>query len=77
MVQQNLTPYLGTYYYDFNISANAANVNPEAAKALKDVRVRKALALAIDRDAITSKVSKGGENPATSFVPSGVTDARW
>lgn len=67
-------PYLGTYYYDFNISANAANVNPEAAKALKDVRVRKALSLAIDREAITSKVSKGGEKPATSFVPSGVTD---
>lgn len=69
-------PYLGTYYYDFNISANAANVNPEAAKALKDVRVRKALSLAIDREAITSKVSKGGEKPATSFVPSGVTDEK-
>jgi len=69
-------PYLGTYYYDFNISANAANVNPEAAKALSDVRVRKALSLAIDRDAITSKVSKGGEKPATSFVPSDVTDGK-
>lgn len=67
-------PYLGTYYYDFNVSANAASVNPEAAKALSDVRVRKALSLAIDREAITSKVSKGGEKPATSFVPSGVTD---
>jgi ABC-type oligopeptide transport system, periplasmic component len=67
-------PYLGTYYYDFNVSANAANVNPEAAKALSDVRVRKALSLAIDREAITSKVSKGNEKPATSFVPSGVTD---
>lgn len=69
-------PYLGTYYYDFNVSANAENVNPEAAKALKDVRVRKALSLAIDREAITSKVSKGGEKPATSFVPSGVTDEK-
>ncbi|MBV7273048.1 peptide ABC transporter substrate-binding protein [Clostridiaceae bacterium UIB06] len=69
-------PYLGTYYYDFNISANAANVNPDAAKALKDVRVRKALSLAIDRTAITKDVSKGGEIPATGFVPSGVTDEK-
>ena len=67
-------PYLGTYYYDFNISANAANVNAKAAKALADVRVRKALSLAIDRTEITSKVSMGGEKPATSFVPSGVSD---
>lgn len=65
--------YLGTYYYDFNISANAANVNPKAAKALADVRVRKALSLAIDRTEITSKVSQGGEAPATGFVPGGVT----
>ncbi|MCT8976271.1 peptide ABC transporter substrate-binding protein [Clostridium sp. CX1] len=67
-------PYIGTYYYDFNVSENAANVNPDAAKALKDVRVRKALSLAIDREAITKNVSKGGEKPATSFVPSSVTD---
>jgi len=65
--------YLGTYYYDFNISANAASVNPKAAKALADVRVRKALSLAIDRTEITSKVSQGGEAPATGFVPGGVT----
>lgn len=69
-------PYLGTYYYDFNISANAASVNPDAAKALKDVRVRKALSLAIDRTSITKEISKGGELPATSFVPSGVTDEK-
>lgn len=67
-------PYLGTYYYDFNISANAANVNAAAAKALSDVRVRKALSLAIDRTELVTKVSMGGEKPATSFVPSGVSD---
>jgi oligopeptide transport system substrate-binding protein len=68
-------PYLGTYYYDLNVSENAKNVNPEAAKVLSDVRVRKALNLAIDRTAITEKITKSGEVPATAFVPAGTSDS--
>lgn len=68
-------PYLGTYYYNLNVSPNAEQVNPEAAKVLKDVKVRKALAYAIDRTALVEKVTKAGEKPATSFVPSSSSDS--
>ena len=54
-----VAPYLGTYYYRFNVNA------PE----LKDQRVRKALNLAIDRQAIVERITKGGEIPATVFTP--------
>jgi oligopeptide transport system substrate-binding protein len=56
-----IDPYLGTYFYRVNLT------KPE----LKDVRVRRALALAIDRDAMVRDVTHGGELPAHSFVPPG------
>lgn len=68
-------PQLATYYYSLNVSDKAKEVNPDAAKALSDVRVRKALNLAIDREAIVNNVTKGGQIPATSFVPTGILDA--
>lgn len=37
-----------------------------------DVRVRKALALAIDREQIVSQILQGGEKPASGLVPLGV-----
>ncbi len=39
---------------------------------LKDVRVRKAISLAIDREALCTKVLKGAAVPAYSFMPPGV-----
>jgi oligopeptide transport system substrate-binding protein len=68
-------PYLAIYYYDINLSPQAKSINSDAAKALSDVRVRKALSLAIDRTSITEKVTKSGEIPATSFVPKGTSDS--
>ncbi|MEW6308296.1 MAG: peptide ABC transporter substrate-binding protein [Bacillota bacterium] len=56
---------LGTYYYIFNVEK----------KPLDDVRVRKALTLAIDRKAIVETVTKGGQVPALAFVPPGIPDA--
>lgn len=38
-------------------------------KHFKDIRVRQALALAIDREAIVKHVTRSGERPATSYVP--------
>ncbi len=58
-------PYLGTYYYMFNVTK----------KPFNDVRVRKALTLAIDRSAITTSITQGGEVPATAYVPNGIADA--
>ena len=54
-------PYLGTYYYWFNVSKAPLN----------DKRVRKALALAIDRDKLVKFVVKGGQAPAENFTPPG------
>ncbi|MCJ8322411.1 MAG: peptide ABC transporter substrate-binding protein [Rhizobiales bacterium] len=55
-------PRLCTYYYVFNVSDSA----PEA---FKDVRVRKALSYAMDRDVIVEKVTKGGQIPAYTYTP--------
>ncbi|KXG76520.1 peptide ABC transporter substrate-binding protein [Thermotalea metallivorans] len=60
-----ILPTIGTYYYIFNVTKPPVN----------DVRVRKALALAIDRKAIVEKVTKAGQIPATGFTPPGLKDA--
>jgi oligopeptide transport system substrate-binding protein len=58
-------PILGTYFYRFNTKKPPFN----------DVRVRKALALAIDRNLLIKYVAKGGQKPALAMVPYGVADA--
>lgn len=60
-----ILPMLGTYYLEFNV-----NIEP-----LNDVRVRKALSLAVNRQAITENVKRGGEIPATGFNPVGLKDS--
>ncbi len=55
------SPYLGIYHYWINTTK----------KPLNDVRVRKALALALDRQRIVDLVTKGGQLPATTFTPPG------
>ena len=52
-------PYLGNYYYRFNTRL----------PHLRDKRVRRALAMAVDRQQIVEHVSKGGELPANTFTP--------
>jgi oligopeptide transport system substrate-binding protein len=54
------SPYLSTYYVIFN----QLDVPP-----LKDVRVRQALSMSIDRAFITGKLMRGGQVPTASFVP--------
>src|SRR5664280_1456484 len=58
-------PYLASYYYQFNVTK----------KPFNDVRVRKALLLAIDRKSITQSITRGGEVPALAIVPNGMPDA--
>ena len=55
-------PELGVAYYGFNT----------ATPPLDDPRVRKALALAIDRQALVDCVMQGDQRPATGLVPAGV-----
>jgi oligopeptide transport system substrate-binding protein len=55
-------PYLGTYYMGFNIK------NPALAK----VEVRKALGMAIDRQALIDNILKMGQKPATGWAPEGL-----
>lgn len=57
-------PHLGTLYYHLNVN------DP----LLKDQRIRKALSLAVDRNAVVTTVTKGGQTPATGVVPYGVYD---
>ena len=54
-------PRLCSYYYAINHTGSG---NP----ALRDVRVRKALGMAIDRDVIVKQVLKGGQWPAYNFT---------
>ncbi len=55
---------LATYFYRFNCTR----------PPFDDVRVRRALALAIDRRAIIERAARGGQMPATTFVPPGFED---
>ena len=54
-----IDPYCGIYYYRFNITK----------KPFDDVRIRRALALAVDRETLVKFVTRGGEKPAYHIVP--------
>jgi oligopeptide transport system substrate-binding protein len=54
-------PILGCYFYRFNVTK----------KPFDDPRVRRALALAIDRQSITQNILRGGQQPCTSLTPPG------
>ena len=59
--QATSVPRLCSYYYAINHTGSG---NP----ALHDVRVRRALSMAIDRDVIVSQLLKGGQWPAYNFT---------
>lgn len=52
-------PYYGSYYFRFNVTR----------KPLDDVRVRRALSLAIDRESLVRNVVRGGQQPAYGLTP--------
>lgn len=63
--QLKINDYIGTYYVCFQTEL----------APFDDPLVRKAFSLAIDREYITSQITKGGQVPASGFVPAGVYDA--
>lgn len=60
-----ISPYLGTYFFSFNVTK----------APLDNVKVRQALSLAIDRQAIITNVTKGEQRVALAWVPPGLSDA--
>jgi oligopeptide transport system substrate-binding protein len=57
-----IDPFDTVYFYRFNV----------ARKPFDDVRVRRALALAIDRESLVKNILHGGEQPAYHLVPPGL-----
>ncbi len=61
--QLHISPYLGVYYYGYNLTKPPFKDSPE---------LRQALSMAIDREQLVTKVTGRGEEPAYSWVPPGV-----
>ncbi len=55
-------PWIGSYFYRVNTKR----------KPFDDIRIRKALAMAIDRDTITTSILKGGETSAEFLTPKNI-----
>ena len=58
-----VAPYLGVYYYGFNLVEGLFANN---------LKLRQALSMAIDRQALVDQITGRGEIPAYSWVPPGV-----
>ncbi len=58
-----IAPYLGLYYYGFNLTKPPFRDNRE---------LRQALSMAVDREQLAAKIVGRGEEPAFSWVPPGV-----
>lgn len=59
-----IDPYLGTYFYRINITRPFLNARD----------VRRALALAVDRDLLVKTTLRGGQLPAHAFTPPGTAN---
>jgi oligopeptide transport system substrate-binding protein len=60
----HVAPYLLCNYFSFNMTK----------PPFDDVRVRRAISMAYDRDFVCREIYKTGERPAYSFVPPGIAD---
>ena len=57
-----IDPYLGTYFYRINVRRPFLN----------EAKVRRALALALDRASLVEQILQGGQSPSGGFVPPGI-----
>jgi oligopeptide transport system substrate-binding protein len=60
----HIAPYAGVYFYTFNTTKRPFN----------DLRVRQALAMAINREVLVQRITLAGELPAYGFVPDGTAN---
>lgn len=58
-----ISPWLGSYFFGYNVLTEPFIQNPD---------LRLALALALDRDLLTEKVTQFGEQPSYTLVPPGI-----
>jgi len=63
--QMRIAPYLGVFYYGYNLTKPPFADNPA---------LRQALSMAVDRETLVEKVIGRGEAPAYSWVPPGVNN---
>jgi oligopeptide transport system substrate-binding protein len=61
-----LEPYYGAYFFRCNVAEERPDGSPNP---LADVRVRRALAFAIDRRALVDHVTRADQTPAFGFTP--------
>ena len=54
--------FLGTYFYRYNVKR----------KPFTDLRVRRALALAVDKQRLVEKITRSGEKATSHFTPRGI-----
>jgi len=62
----------GVAHTDVSLATAYLSFNTRDVPAFRDVRVRRALSMSIDRDFITKKLLRAGQQPAYAFVP-GIT----
>jgi oligopeptide transport system substrate-binding protein len=60
----HIAPYAGVYFYTVNVTRPPFN----------DVRVRQALAMAVNREVLVERITLAGELPAYGFVPDSTAD---
>lgn len=58
-----VAPYLGIYYYGFNLTRAPFKEQPG---------LRRALSLAVDRETLVTRITGAGERPAYNWVPAGI-----
>ena len=61
-----IPPYMGSYYFMLNVTR----------APLDDARVRRALSMAVDREAIVKNVTRADQQAAGSYVPPGMNGYR-